>query len=436
MKASVILCATLLAPCFALGQAETAVIAPTSASGLNLSFLNGTFQYGLNVSEIVQTGYLQNGDVSYQTNLSGDVAYSTRSEQRPFSLIYSGGVQITNQQNAGNSFFQSLALAQGYNTKNWQFGISDVVSYLPQSPTVGLSGIPGTGDLGLFPLEGVNSPSQSVLTYNETRVSNSVSGTASRRLSGRTYLGVDANYGLLHFFDQTALDTSQVGADVSLSRTFDARTSGALVASYSLFTYSTGGDASFQTRGISARVSRQLSRYFSASASGGPLWVDSSSSLGIPSRVSASASLSVLYTRRSYNAGLYYARGANGGSGIQPGAISDSIGATFFRSFGRNWSSSANVGYSHTAGLSQAPTAVSATLYPFANYGDFNSFYAGGQVSRRLGERFSAFAGYSASHQTHDNTPTVNSPYALNGLLQSFSVGVSFFPRSVHLGQF
>lgn len=435
MRTSVVLLGLALAPCLAFGQGETIAVAPVSATGLNLSFLNGTFQYGVNLSEIFQTGYLGNGDVAHQTNISGDVAYTTRSELRPFSLIYSGGVQLTNQTGIGNTFFQSLAVSQGYNTKNWAFSVADVVSYLPQSPTVGLSGVPGTGDLGLFPLEGVNSPSQSVLTYNETRVSNSVSGSVSRRIGAHNFISGDANYGLLHFFDQSALDTTQTGADVSLNRTFDPRTSGAVIASYSIFHYSTG-DSSFQTRGISARVSRQISRYFSASASGGPLWIDSSSNLGIPSRLSASASLSLLYTRPTYNAGLYYSRGANGGSGVQPGAISDSVGATYFRSFGRNWSTSLNVGYSHTEGLSQVPTPVTSVLYPSANLGNYNSLYAGVQASRRLGEHFSAFAGYSASHQTYDRSPNVTNPYALDGLLQSFSIGVSFFPRSVHLGQF
>lgn len=438
MRSLFILTAALLLPGIALGQAQPAAVAPLPYSGLNLSFLDGTFQYGLNLSEIFQTGYLQSGDVSRQTNLSGDLAYSTKSEQRPFSAVYTGGVQITNQSGVGNTFFQSLALAQGYNTRSWSLGISDVVSYLPQSPTVGLSGIPGTGDLGLFPIEGVNTPAQSVLTYNNNRVSNSVSGTVSRRLSGRTSLSGDANYGILHFFGPGNLDTSQVGADVSVNHNFDARTSGSVIASYSIYSYSAGGDSSFQSRGLNARVQRQISRYISLSASGGPLWINSSSTLGIPSRLSASAALSASYTRRTYNAGLSYSRGANGGSGIQPGAISDSVSAVFFRSLGRDWSVSSNVGYAHTDGLSQRPAAVNLGVLGFNTLGSISSIYGGAQGSRRLGERFSAFVSYSGSNQSYDNSTNLGavSPYALNGLIQSFSVGLSFFPRSVHLGQF
>ena len=347
-------------------------------------------------------------------------------------------MQLSNQSGVDTTFFQSLALAQGYNTRSWSLGVSDNVSYLPQSPTVGLSGIPGTGDLGLFPIDGANTPSQSVLTYNNNRVSNTVTGNISRRLTSRTSLSGDASYGILHFFGRGNLDTSQVGANALVSHSFDARTSGSLIASYSIYSYSAGGDSSYQSRGVSASVQRQVSRYLSASASGGPLWINSSSTLGIPSRLTVSAGLNLTYTRRNYNGGLFYSRNTNGGSGIQPGAITDSVGAVYYRSLGRDWSASTNLGYSRTDGLSQGPTAVNLGVLGFNTLGSVSSIYGAAQVSRRLGERFSVFGSYSGSSQSYDNAASLGSvsPYALNGVIQSFSVGLSFYPRSVHLGQF
>ncbi len=439
MNALPILLAALLPASLCLGQAEpTATIAPLSYSGLDFSLINGTFQYGVNVGEIFQTGYLSNGDVSKQTNLSGDLAYSTKNEKTPFSAIYSGGVQITNQSGVGNTFFQSLALAQGYNTRDWTLGISDIVSYLPQSPTTGLSGIPGTGDLGLVPIEGVNTPSQAVLTVNSNRVSNSISGTLSRRLSGRTSISGDASYGLLHYFDSGTLDTHQIAADVAVNRVIDARTSASIAANYSIYTYSQGGDTSFQTRGLSVRAQRQLSRSLSASASVGPLWINSSAALAIPSRLSVSASLGLNYVHRDFTAGLSYARGANGGSGVQPGSISDTISAAVFRSFGRDWSLSGNLGYNNTSSLSTSATPANLGIYGFSPLANISGIYGGAQASRRLSEHFSAYASYNGTNQSYTtpiNTAAV-SPYALNGLIQSFSIGVSFSPRSVHLGRF
>ena len=438
MKALPLLLAVLAVPCLARAQAAPTAVAPLAYSGLDLSFVSGTFQYGVNLSEIFQTGYLSNGDVSRQTSISGDLAYSTKSVKTPFALVYTGGAQFTNQSNVSNTFFQSLALSQGYNTRDWNLGISDLVSYLPQSPTVGLSGIPGTGDLGLYPLGGVNAPSQSVLTYNADRVSNTVAGSVSRRLSGRTSLSGDASYGLLHFFDNGTLDTRQINADVAVNRVIDARTSASLAANYSIFTYSAGANTSFQTRGLNVRVERQLSRALSASVGAGPLWISSSSSLAIPSRLSYSAAVSLNYTRRALNLGLAFSRGANGGSGVQPGAISDNLSAIAYRSFGRDWSASANVGYFHTSGLSDGPAPVNLGIIGYNTLGNIDGIFGGAQVSRRLGERFSAYAGYNGTSQSYSNSANATSvaPYALNGLIQTFSLGVSFFPRSVNLGRF
>ena len=79
MKSLSILIAMLVMSSVALSQAQPTAVAPLPYSGLNFGFPSGTFQYGANISEIFQTGYLQNGDVSRQTNLSGDVAYSSKS---------------------------------------------------------------------------------------------------------------------------------------------------------------------------------------------------------------------------------------------------------------------------------------------------------------------------------------------------------------------
>ena len=48
----------------------------------------------------------------------------------------------------------NMSVSQGYIARNWVFNISDSFSFLPQSPTTGLSGIAGVGDLGSTPVQG------------------------------------------------------------------------------------------------------------------------------------------------------------------------------------------------------------------------------------------------------------------------------------------
>lgn len=428
--------ATLL-PLTAHAQALPTASMPLPTSNMNLGLVNGTFRYGASASEVFQLGYLGNGNLVRQTNLSGSLLYSTKSEMAPFSAIYSGGVQFTNQSDVGTNTFQSLALSQGYSTGAWTFGVSDVLSYLPQSPTVGLSGISGTGDIGLIPVTGIDVPAQNILTYGSNRIANTVTGNVTRRLTSRTSISGTASYGLLHFFNNLSLDTTQVAGTVGLNHVISPRTTIGLDASYAIYSYQAQpvSNTSFTTRSLAARVQRQFTRSLTGYASAGPQWINSSQSLGIPSRLTAYGSAGATYTRRFGTLGLSYNRGANGGSGVLPGAISDSVGGSFSRTFGRDWAASANAGYTRTSGLGEAANLGIVGLPAVGSYGGFNALFFGGQATRRLTQTLSAFMSYTSLKQTYGNA-TINTPGAVNGLVQSFAIGISYYPRSVNLGQF
>ena len=435
MKKQPLLLALFAVPFLAWGQATpTATVVPAQ-SGLNLPAINGSFQYGLSAAEVIQSGYSGSGDVYAQTSLSGDLAYSSRSEVHPLSLVYTGGFQFADRSDLSTDYYQSFAISQAYLTRSWVFNVSDVVSYLPQSPTVGLSGIPGTGDVGLDPVQNGLEPSQSILSIGNSRLSNSVSGGAERRLDAFTSVSAGASYGILHFLGNGGLDSSQLSGDASINRRLNGRSSASLSASYGTFDYSSlGQGASFDTRGLSVSYQRQISRSLSGSVSGGPEWISSSSTLAIPSRLTFTAGAGLSYVVRLYRASISYTRGINGGAGVQPGGISDSVIASIQRPFGTAWSASANIGYARTQGLSDASTPASLALVGLTSSGNYDSVFAGGQVSRRLSRSLSAYASYTALNQSYSQS--VASPVALNGIVQSFALGISFFPRSLHLGQF
>ena len=434
----------LVCPARGNSQAVPTAVTPTILSpvptlgGLSYELRAGTFRYGATASEVFQRGFSADRGTIYQTNLSGNVAYSTRSLRHPFSAVYSGGVLLANQSGYGTTFFQNLALTQSYATRTWNFGLSDTVSYLPQSPTVGLSGVPGTGDLGLSPVVNGGIPSQSILSFNSSRVSNTVTGDVSHQLTGRTSLAGDASYSLLHFFDNAAIDSRQISADLALRHQLDARTIVGVGVNYSIFNYDIVQNASFETRSVNLQLSRQLTRSLAAAGSLGPQWINGSSGLGIPSRLTTTANASLTYTKHFGITSLSYFRGTNGGSGVVAGSLSDSVGGSFARSFGRDWSAALSGGYSRSRGLATQSSAPNLLLAGVANYGNFDSTFGGAQVSRRLTRSLSAFGSYTASHQTYANFGTLGTDTrgALNGLLQTFAVGVSFYPRSLVPGQF
>lgn len=403
-------------------------------SDLRIPKINGNLQYGLNLSELINTGYPSqdgNSRLTKQTSISGDIGYTNRSETVPFSLIYTGGVQVGTY----TGTFQTIALTQGWVHRGWSLNASDVASYLPQSPTVGLSGIPGTGDLGLAPIIG-GGPSQSILSLNSNRVSNNLSGSATRALTSRTSLSAGASYGKLYFLGDTGgLNNDQITANVTANRRYDARTSVNISGIYSQFSFGVGDGSSFKSEGVTAGVQRQLRRDLSLTASAGPQWINAAPTLGIPSRLSTTASFGLALTRRIANFSVNYSRGVNGGSGAQAGALSDAVVGVASRAFGINWASSLNVGYTRSRSLTDAVLPV-PSLIGLYNNSDFSTLYVGGQASRRISRPISVYASYTASNQSFNNQRVVLAPNVLNGLLQTFAFGISYSPRSLHLGQF
>lgn len=411
----------------------TATPAPFTP-GRSLPLIDGQFDYGLNASEVIQTGYGTNNGTYYSTNLSGDLVYSTKSTSRPFSAVYAGGVLIGNQAYQDFAPFQSLSLSQGFVGHGWIFSVGDSVSYLPSSPTVGLSGIPGTGDLGSQPVYTGGDPAQYVLTTDSSRVSNSVSGEVSRQITPTTSLSGTGSYGILRFLGGYGLDNTQTIGSLAVNHEFDARDTGSISASYAVFSYP--GAYSFTSRGVSAGFSRRITRNLTADASVGPLWINSSASLGIPSRLTVSTDAGITYSRNLTNVSVHVSRGTNGGSGVQAGSIATGVVGSYQHGFGRGWSLGVTQSFFYSEGLSQYPAAIANPLLSQDLIsGSISSSYSGIQLNRRFTDNLSGFISYTAQEQSYGDATRLN-PAALSGLTNVFGVGISFTPRATHLGQF
>jgi hypothetical protein len=262
-----------------------------------------------------------------------------------------------------------------------------------------------------------------------------LTGSVERELGKATSVSGSGSWTKLHFLDSNdSLDNTQITGVVALNRRLDARSSASVNAVYSTFSYGNAAIANLQpdieTRGINASYQRVLSRTLSASVSAGPQWVSSSNSTLIPSSLNVAASGSISYQRGFTSASVGYSRGVNGGSGVLPGAISDSINASLGHTYGRNWVASLNAGYTHSAGLTQVFNGSSVVPTNVV----FDSVFGGAQVTRRISLHFSGYASYSAQNQSQNNNIAVTN--ALNGTSQTFGVGITFTPRATRLGQF
>ena len=433
-----------LALLLAVSLSASGQATPTASSdtprynpGPSLPLIDGNLQYAVTGSEIFQgEAYGQSG-FGATTNMSGDVEYLSPSQVHPFTLLYAGGVLFSTYAGQGVSGYQSLSVSQGLVGRGWAIGVSDSMSLLPQSPTTGLSGIPGVGDLGLQSTTDPLVPAQYVLTNYGRRIMNNLSGNVERQLTNRTSLSGTGSYGILRFLgdDPQGLNSTQVGGSAGFNHLLNRRSSYGAGVQYSSFTY-TSNPTSFNSFGVNLHYTRQLSKTIGLQVSAGPQWVSGFEAVPVtspglpttgfsiiepvPSRLGVQTSVGLSIARKTVNFGVNYNHGVNSGSGVQTGAISDSFSASGARAYGKMWATTASFAYTRTAGL--VDNNISSTVF------------GGLQVSRRLTNTLSGFASYTGVNQLAN--PTLASRNAFSGFTQSFSIGITFAPRMTRLSQF
>lgn len=410
-----------------LGQALPAAEAAPISTGFALPRTAGTLNYGVSGSESFSWGFYGNQGAASGTNLSGDVAFLSISKLYPFSMVFSGGHSWSNSGQPSFSFL-NLAMSQVANLKRWNFVITDGVSYLPGTPTSGLSGVAGVGDLGISPVQVGADTGQGVLTNYSDRVANTVSGTVQRALTGQTSLNATGSYDIMRFVGtgSEGLDGDFTTGEGGMSHQLTARTSLSGNYAYSSYTYS-GGNAGvaepgFASQTASVQVTHRLTRRLSMSVSAGPQWssVDSpGGSLGL----NAYASASLLYSGQFSHAVFSYVRSTNSGFGAVGGALSQSGGVSAGRTFARVWNCALNASYSVS---SSVPSAT-------VTFDSFETIVAGAQVSRAIMRSLSAYASYTLEHQASPtSTATVD---AFSGRQQVVGFGLTYSPSSIHVGR-
>lgn len=417
------------------GQSIPAGVGSAPNIGFQLPRLGGSYSYALNASELISTGFYGTG-TSLLTNVGGDLSYTSTSQSHPFSAVYSGGVLISNG-TAGEptTTYQDLSVAQVLHTRNWNFEVQDGISYTPETPAAGLSGIPGAGDLGIDPVPVGPASGIGILTDYGPRVSNTATASAARMITPHVSTQASGYYTIQRFIgdnSQDGLDNNGYGGSAGVSYHFNSLSAVTVSYNYSLFSYS---PYSYTSQGATIDYSRQWSRRLSTDFYVGPQYL--SSNLPVtpsgtvapgayganPSSTQIAGGASVAYSTRSVFYTLGYNRGANNGSGVLPGSFSDNVMGAVHRVFGRAWNTSGFASYSRSSSLPNLDT------YTFVS----DAVSVGGQVSRALGRRFSGFASYTIEDQSFSGSgPALN---AFSGFYQTFAIGVSYSPGSVRLGK-
>src|SRR5215469_2969983 len=391
--------ALFLAAC----QSTYSQVAPSATNG------NADLRYSIRYSETAEFGGTLGNWHTIAPSASLD--YANGRKRFPFSAEYAGGYTAALSGPAySTGVFQHLLLSQGLNLRKWNFAINDDISYRPQSPTTGFSGIPGTGEpIGS---EAGLPPSQLILTLNTHALDNVAGGQLRHMLNYRSILNVEANHDLLHFPDSNGLDTSSAMASAGVDFRLGARTSLMTQYTFSQFSYSSY-DFHIRTNAVTAGFSKSWTRWFHTSAAVGPEWVNSSKNVFMPPSTGVTANADLGYQRRQTSVDLNYARQISAGSGYMFGSESDTVSASFSRELNRAFTFEMNGGYRQTSQLATAWNVSGA--------------FGGVQASRRIGRNLNSFVNYTAMSQNSSMQVPTN---VLNEMMQTLSCGIGFTKES------
>jgi hypothetical protein len=415
----------LLAFLLTVSAAVAAQVVPEATGGRGLP-IRGTLHYDLRYSQSAEFGNALGN--SQSATVSGDADYSNGKAKLPFSLSYGGGYgwALTGP-SYSTGFFQHVALTQGFVRHKWNVTLTDSISFLPQSPTTGFSGVAGTGDLGG---SGSTTPSgQTILTVNTRTIENSANGTFQRTLNSSTTLNASGSSNLLRYPDGNGLDSDSWDLSGGFTRRLNKRNSLTSQYSFSQNTYP-GFSETFKSNTLLVTYQRQWTRRLTTNAGAGPEWVNLANGAGAasstgneppttpvsPNSIGVSGNAGVTYNMRFGTAGLNYSHGTNSGAGFSVGAKNDTASASYSREFNRSLTVGVTGSYMRTVGLETS--------------GVTNGKFGGVQASRRMGRYFSAFASYTAIEQS---SSSALNPNALRGLTQVFGFGIGYSPRETHL---
>jgi hypothetical protein len=392
----------------AFSRASAAQVAP-QATGPGNPLPAGNLNYSIRYAQTAEFG-ADLGDLQTSA-LSGSVNYSNNKGRAPFSLQYSGEYNWGIEGPAYETgFYHHLTVSQGLSWRRWNVSLGDNVSYSPEAPTIGFTGIPGIGEpvVGSTPAP---PPDQSILALNTHVVDNTANGDISRSMSHALTLDLGGSYDLFRFPDGNGLNTDTISGNSGVTWRLNGRNSLSSSYSYSQFSYP-DANLSIQSDTGYFGFQRNWNRKLTTSVSLGPQWTTSSHSALVPSTLGVSVNATLTYQFTYSSAGVTYSRGVNNGAGYLIGGEVDTASANYSREFGKRVTLGFTASYMRTSGL--------------LDNGITTAKYGGIEMTRRLGRYLVVFANYSATVQSSSSALPGN---ALGQLFQVAGFGFGYSPR-------
>ncbi len=410
----------------------TGVLAPSAGGEGDLRSM---FQLGFQGSESLDTnpiGVSSSGAPQLEsvTSVGGHVSLHRERETSDLSLQYVGGGIFYNTLTQYDSTYQELAFSDALAARNWSLHLNDQLSYLPESGFgFDSGGLAGLGGIAGSPLSGVPllnpnvAPNQTILSPQTTQLSNVVAAQATINSSFRTSWTLNADYGILHYFEPGYLSPSNY--DVGAGYNYELSRRDVFGVSYKLDLIRFNANyGSIDDHVVLLTYGHHITERLSFQAGIGPDYYREHLSVA-PQAVSklqwsANVGASYQYNHVALQASGY--RGVSGGAGILAGAETSGVLVAVSRPLTRLWVVSANVGYTINQALPQDLTTTTSS---------YQAWSAGANASRSISRNAKFFILYNFQRQVSGGCTgavCVN-PYSR----QEVSVGFSWDLQPVEL---
>jgi len=345
-------------------------------------------------------------------------------------LLYSGGASVSNDGSSNNGIIQNLEFLEKLQYRRATVSIMEQLSYLPENAfgsQFGNIGTPlGGGSIGLQPGLG---PGQSILTASGQRLSNAFVPEVDVRLTARTSLTFVGDYSILHFFDNNLLNSYTAGGQVGYNYQLTRKDTIGLSYGFTALRYS-NFNQSINDNVVHVSYGRRVTGRLAFQIAAGPEYTSFQTPITSPtmkgttpsssSNLYWSLSTSLTYQLRRMGLGLSYAHGVTGGSGVQAGALTDTVSGFASRQLSRTFSANWNLSYGRNNGLTvNAPGATTVANQTFSYWSNNIG------LSHAMGRTMSLSVNYLLQYQDSNSAfcvgPKCGSSFVVHQVL--FSLG-------------
>ena len=353
---------------------------------------------GFQYSNLARSSSIYNPAISDWNTTSyvvGNLSLLGTWNRSQLAVNYSGGGSISTDQLQGNSYYHQLGLVQAFDWQRWHLVFIDQFSYLPQaqfgfggSSNLATPGIGGPLQPSLPSLQTNYQPNQSIFTSLGPRYSNSITTQAAYDTSPRSSVTLSGSYGILRFVQAGSIDTNDSIFSLGYNYALSQRDSIGVLYRFSIYRY-IGNPQAFNSHEALLAYGHKITGRVALQLFGGPEVTTFRMPVNNKSdRISVSGGGTVTYASRRTGLSVTYNHGVSGGSGQFTGTSADQLQNALTYQLSRVWQGNISFGFARNKSLGLSTTSQVSQTY--------DSWFAGGALSRPLGRTAKFNLGYTA----------------------------------------